>query len=107
MREYVGILNFFIYRATKPYARISIEWLQMLRDAIVTHTEPEDEPLLHGELHGYVSPDCGCKYCEYGRNQIALRKWNGFLEDTDYRELPDDMDIVDNLYRNWLQQEDK
>ena len=70
-------------------------------------TEPEDEPLLHGELDGYVSPDCGCKYCEYGRNQIAQRKWDGFLEDTDYRELPDDMDIVDNLYRNWLQQENK
>jgi len=77
------------------------------KQALTAHTEPEDEPLLHGELHGYVSPDCGCKYCEYGRNQIAQRKWDGFLEDTDYRELPDDMDIVDNLYRNWLQQENK
>ena len=38
----------------------------------------KDELMLHGELDGYVSPDCGCKYCEYGRNQITLRKWKEY-----------------------------
>ena len=95
MREYVGILNFFIYRATKPYARISIEWLQMLRDAIVTHTEPEDEPFM---LVGTVTE------MEAQSNQIALRKIEEWY---DSHEYPQDHKFSVDSFKTWLQQEDK
>ena len=69
------------------------------------NTEPEDEPMLHGELDGYISPDCGCKYCEYGRNQITLRKMIQYLgghpaqKQTAYEWVCG--------FQDWLQQEDK
>jgi len=81
---------------------------------ILTATEPEDEPKLSDfcrwQKRDIKDLQTSIRDLVKNRktdNQIALRKWDGFLEDTDYRELPDDMDIVDNLYRNWLQQEDK
>ena len=59
------------------------DYPQVARDIIeALNTETEDEPV-HGELDGYVSPDCGCKYCVYGRKQIAKQLWAEFEMDGD------------------------
>ena len=70
----------------------------------------EDELMFHGELDGYVSPDCGCKYCEYGRNQIALQKIEEWVNSVPY-DVSELMELIaiDILkdYKDWLQQEEK
>ena len=66
----------------------------------------EDELMLHGELDGYVSPDCGCKYCEYGRNQIALQKIEEYQVENSWKLEASDWNAIHRI-TNWLQQEDK
>jgi len=66
----------------------------------------EDELMFHGELDGYVSPDCGCKYCEYGRNQIALQKIEEYQVENSWKLEASDWNAIHRI-TNWLQQEDK
>ena len=65
-----------------------------------------DELMFHGELDGYVSPDCGCKYCEYGRNQIALQKIEEYQVENSWKLEASDWNAIHRI-TNWLQQEDK
>ena len=64
----------------------------------------EDELMFHGELDGYVSPDCGCKYCEYGRNQIALQKIEEYQVENSWKLEASDWNAIHRI-TNWLQQE--
>jgi len=63
----------------------------------------------HGELDGYISPTCKCKYCEYGRIKITKRKIEEYMQSPDITVHYYDgrtFIIVSDLMR-WLQERDK